>query len=60
MLENIREKSQGGIAKTILGLIILTFAVAGIGNYSNSVDTSVAEVNGQKITKRSKPTKIRR
>ena len=51
MLENIREKSQGGIAKTILGLIILTFAVAGIGNYSNSVDTSVAEVNGQKITK---------
>ncbi len=51
MLENIREKSQGVVAKTILGLIILTFAVAGIGNYSNSADTSVAEVNGQKITK---------
>ena len=51
MLEDIREKSQGGIAKSILGLIILTFAVAGIGSYSNSVDTSVAEVNGQKITK---------
>ncbi|MCJ8320223.1 MAG: SurA N-terminal domain-containing protein [Colwellia sp.] len=51
MLEQIREKSQGGIAKSILGLVILTFAVAGIGSYSNSVDTSVAEVNGQKITK---------
>lgn len=51
MLESIREKSQGGIAKSILGLVILTFAVAGIGSYSNSVDTSVAEVNGQKITK---------
>jgi len=51
MLEDIREKSQGGIAKSILGLVILTFAVAGIGSYSNSVDTSVAEVNGQKITK---------
>jgi peptidyl-prolyl cis-trans isomerase D len=50
MLENIREKSQGGIAKTILGFIILTFAVAGIGSYSSSVDTSVAEVNGQKIS----------
>ena len=50
MLENIREKSQGGIAKVILGFIIITFAVAGIGSYSNSVDTSVAEVNGEKIS----------
>jgi len=50
MLEKIREGSQGWIAKTILGLVILTFAVAGIGSYTNSVDTSVAEVNGVKIT----------
>ncbi|NQY63417.1 MAG: SurA N-terminal domain-containing protein [Alteromonadaceae bacterium] len=50
MLENIREGSQGWIAKTILGLVILTFALAGIGSYTNSVDTSVAEVNGEKIT----------
>jgi len=50
MLENIREKSQGLVAKVILGFIILTFAVAGIGSYSNSVDTSVAEVNGEKIS----------
>ncbi len=50
MLEDIREKSQGMTAKIILGLIILTFAIAGVGNYSNSVDTSVAVVNGEKIS----------
>ncbi len=50
MLENIRESSQGLVAKSILVLIILTFAVAGIGSYTNSVDTSVAEVNGEKIS----------
>ncbi|WDE00881.1 SurA N-terminal domain-containing protein [Thalassomonas actiniarum] len=50
MLESIRESSQGTIAKVILGFIILTFAVAGIGSYTNTVDTSVAEVNGEKIS----------
>ena len=50
MLENIRERSQGVVARTILGFIILTFAIAGIGSYTNSVDTSVAEINGQKIS----------
>ena len=50
MLEDIRESSQGLTAKIILGLIILTFAVAGIGSYTNSVDTSVAMVNGEKIS----------
>ncbi len=50
MLEDIRESSQGLTAKIILGLIILTFAVAGIGSYTNSVDTSVAVVNGEKIS----------
>ncbi|MGJ8692160.1 MAG: SurA N-terminal domain-containing protein [Thalassotalea sp.] len=50
MLENIREKSQGMTAKVILGLIIFTFAFAGIGTYTNSVDTSVATVNGEKIS----------
>lgn len=51
MLESIREGSQGLIAKVILGLVILTFAIGGIGSYTNSVDTSVAEVNGEKISK---------
>ncbi|WP_019025754.1 SurA N-terminal domain-containing protein [Colwellia piezophila] len=50
MLEDIREKSQGLTAKIILGLIILTFAVAGVGSYTNSVDTSVATVNGEVIS----------
>ncbi len=50
MLERIRESSQGLAAKIILGFIILTFAVAGIGSYTNSADTSVAEVNGEKIS----------
>jgi peptidyl-prolyl cis-trans isomerase D len=50
MLENIREKSQGTIAKVILGLVILSFAIAGVGSYTNSVDTSVAHVNDEKIS----------
>ena len=50
MLVNIRENSQGVVVKVILGLIILTFAIAGVGSYTNSVDTSVAEVNGGKIS----------
>ena len=50
MLENIRESSQGMTAKIILGLVILTFALAGIGSYTNSADTSVATVNGEKIS----------
>ncbi|MEW6990726.1 SurA N-terminal domain-containing protein [Colwelliaceae bacterium 6441] len=50
MLENIRENSQGLVAKIILGFVMLTFALAGIGSYTNSVDTSVAEVNGEKIS----------
>ncbi len=50
MLENIRESSQGMAAKIILGLVILTFALAGIGSYTNSTDTSVADVNGEKIS----------
>ena len=51
MLEKIREGSQGITAKVILGLVILTFALAGLGSYTNSVDTSVAEVNGVKVSK---------
>ncbi|KKO44187.1 parvulin peptidyl-prolyl isomerase [Arsukibacterium ikkense] len=51
MLERIREGSQGVIAKTILGLVILTFALAGVGSYlSSPTEVSVAVVNGEKIT----------
>ena len=52
MLEKIREGSQGVIAKSILGLVILTFALAGVGSYLNTpADTHVAEVNGEKISR---------
>lgn len=51
MLERIREGSQGIVAKVILGLVILTFAVSGIGSYINSkADTALATVNGVEIT----------
>ena len=52
MLERIREGSQGIAAKTVLGLVILTFAISGIGSYINSkADASVATVNGVEISK---------
>lgn len=52
MLERIREGSQGIVAKTILGLVILTFAISGIGSYINSTsDSVVTTVNGVEITK---------
>ena len=52
MLEKIREGSQGIIAKSILGLVILTFALAGVGSYLNTpAETNVAEVNGEKISR---------
>jgi peptidyl-prolyl cis-trans isomerase D len=52
MLEKIREGSQGVVAKSILGLVILTFALAGVGSYlSTPAETNVAEVNGEKISR---------
>ncbi|MDN4504141.1 SurA N-terminal domain-containing protein [Alteromonadaceae bacterium BrNp21-10] len=50
MLEKIREGSQGFWAKAILGLVIITFALAGVGSYLNTKgDEPVATVNGQEI-----------
>jgi peptidyl-prolyl cis-trans isomerase D len=50
MLERIREGSQGVVAKSILGLVILTFALAGVGSYlSSPTDVAVAVVNGEEI-----------
>ncbi|WP_111976615.1 SurA N-terminal domain-containing protein [Algibacillus agarilyticus] len=51
MLERIRESSQGIGAKIILGLVILSFAVAGVGSYINTQgDIPAAEVNGKAIS----------
>lgn len=50
MLERIREGSQGIVAKSILGLVILTFAISGIGSYiSSQADTALAKVNDVEI-----------
>jgi peptidyl-prolyl cis-trans isomerase D len=52
MLEKIRDGSQGMIAKVILGFVILTFALAGVGSYlGNTSEVPVATVNGDEITK---------
>ncbi|MCC4831563.1 SurA N-terminal domain-containing protein [Shewanella sp. 10N.7] len=51
MLEKIREGSQGVIAKSILVLVILSFAFAGVSSYlGTSTDVAVAVVNGDDIT----------
>ena len=51
MLQNIRDNSQGIIAKIIIGLIILTFALFGIDSLvGGSGPAKAAEVNGEEIT----------
>lgn len=52
MLQRIRERVQGWIASTIIGLIVLTFALWGIESYlgSGSKGDEVAKVNGETIT----------
>lgn len=51
MLEKIREGSQGVIAKSILVLVILSFAFAGVSSYlGTSTDVPAAVVNGDEIT----------
>lgn len=50
MLERIREGSQGPVAKIILGLVIFSFALAGVGSYINAGgEPNAAEVNGLAI-----------
>ncbi|RUO80403.1 peptidylprolyl isomerase [Idiomarina tyrosinivorans] len=50
MMEKIREGSQSVIVKAILVLIILTFALAGVGSYiTGNSEVVVAKVNGEKI-----------
>lgn len=51
MLEKIRDGSQGVVAKTILGVVILSFALAGIGSYlGGSNEVAAAIVNGSEIS----------
>lgn len=52
MLQNIRDNSQGVIAKVIVGFIIAIFALFGVESIIGGFITSppVAEVNGEEIT----------
>ena len=51
MLDKLREGAQGKVAKIILGLIILSFALAGVGSYLNGpARTAPATVNGNDIS----------
>lgn len=52
MLQRIRDNSQGWIAKTIIGLIVLLMALTGVEAIFNSSGSrgEVAQVNGEAIT----------
>ena len=52
MLQDIRDNSQGVIAKVIIGFIVAIFALFGVDSIVNGFITSppVAEVNGEEIT----------
>ena len=52
MLQDIRDNSQGVIAKVIIGLIVAGFALFGVESIIGGFVTSppVAEVNGEEIT----------
>ncbi|RLA04040.1 MAG: hypothetical protein DRQ47_04065 [Gammaproteobacteria bacterium] len=51
MLETIRNRSNGPIAKFIIGLIIVPFAFAGVYSYFNvNTSNAVATVNGEDIS----------
>ena len=60
LMDKLREGAQGRVAKIIFWLIILSFALAGVGSYLNSpVDTNPAEVNGEPITAQALETAYR-
>lgn len=50
MFDIIRGRSQSLLTKLIFGLIILAFIFLGVGNFSRSSSTVVAEINGDGIS----------
>ncbi|NQD95106.1 SurA N-terminal domain-containing protein, partial [Pseudomonas sp. CrR25] len=52
MLQNIRDNSQGWIAKTIIGLIVVLLALTGVEAIFTGTSNSqnAAAVNGEKIS----------
>jgi len=53
MLQNIRDNSQGWIAKTIIGVIIVLMALTGFDAIMNATSNSqdAAEVNGESVSR---------
>lgn len=52
MLEAIRERAQGWLAKVILGLIVVSFALFGIDTYFGSGGGEwIASIDGEKISR---------
>ncbi|MFO6422342.1 peptidylprolyl isomerase [Motilimonas sp. KMU-193] len=52
MLDKFREGAQGPAAKIILGVVILSFALAGVGGYlGSSTEEPAAVVNGEDISR---------
>jgi peptidyl-prolyl cis-trans isomerase D len=53
MLQSIRDRAQGIVVWTIVGLIIITFALFGLSSYlSGTAQSFVATVNGVEISER--------
>lgn len=52
MLQDIRDNSQGVIAKVIIGFIVAIFALFGVDSIMNGFITSppIAEINGEEVT----------
>ena len=50
MLQNIRDKTQGTLAKIILALIVIPFAAFGIDAFFTGGVPEVARVNGEAVT----------
>jgi len=52
MLQNIRDNAQGTIAKVIVGLIVITFALFGVESIVGGLsgEPEVASVNGESVT----------
>lgn len=52
MLQDIRDNSQGVVAKVIIGFIVAIFALFGVDSIMNGFITSppIAEINGEEVT----------
>ncbi len=51
MLEQLRKNASGLVAKILIGLLVISFAVWGIADiFSPSIDTTVAEVGDEEIS----------